>query len=86
MKLRTDVFRPVYNKKVPALLVWSPYGKSGAGFFTLELVPGRSGVAASKPSGMEKFEGLDPAEWVGRGYAIVNVDARGGFNSEGDIV
>lgn len=86
MKLRTDVFRPVYNTKLRALLVWSPYGKSGAAFFTLELVPGRSGVAASKPSGMEKFEGLDPAEWVGRGYAIVNVDAGGVFNSEGEIV
>ena len=50
VKLRTDVFRPVYNTKLRALLVWSPYGKSGAAFFTLELVPGRSGVTASRPS------------------------------------
>jgi putative CocE/NonD family hydrolase len=28
---------------------------------------------------------LDPAEWVPRGYAIVNVDARGAGDSEGDL-
>ncbi|KAF9889999.1 hypothetical protein FE257_006679 [Aspergillus nanangensis] len=85
VKLRADVFRPVTDFKVPALVVWSPYGKSGAGFFNLDYVPGRAGIPVSKLSGMEKFEGLDPAEWVGRGYAIVNIDARGVFESEGDI-
>lgn len=30
--LRADVFRPAETtEKVPALLVWSPYGKSGTG-------------------------------------------------------
>jgi predicted acyl esterase len=36
-------------------------------------------------SGYEKFEAVDPAEWVGKGYGIVNIDARGVFDSEGDI-
>lgn len=85
IKIRADVFRPVDGPKVPALLAWSPYGKSGAGFFNLDAVPGRVGISPSQLSGMEKFEGLDPAEWVGRGYAVVNVDARGAFDSEGDI-
>jgi predicted acyl esterase len=29
--LRADVFRPVGFEKVPALLVYSPYGKAGVG-------------------------------------------------------
>jgi predicted acyl esterase len=36
-------------------------------------------------SGYEKFEGPDPAEWCERGYAIINVDARGAGMSEGNI-
>jgi len=28
---------------------------------------------------------FDPAEWVGRGYAIVNVDSRGANDSEGNL-
>lgn len=86
VKLLADIFCLVHNKKVPALLVWSPYGKSGAGFFNPEFVPSCSGVAASKISSMKKSEGLDPTEWVGRCYAIANGDPRGVFKSEGDIV
>lgn len=43
------------------------------------------GVPRSRLSGLESFEGLDPAEWCQRGYAIVNVDARGVYESEGDM-
>ena len=43
------------------------------------------GVAKDKTSDLEKFEALDPAEWCPRGYAIVNVDSRGVFDSEGDM-
>ena len=84
-KLRADVFRPDTDDKVPALLVWSPYGKTGTGFFHLDIVPGRVGVQRDRLSGFEKFEGPDPAEWVGRGYGVVNIDTRGTFDSEGDI-
>ncbi|KPI42094.1 uncharacterized protein AB675_5452 [Cyphellophora attinorum] len=84
--IRADVFRPAdVVHKVPALVAWSPYGKSGTGFFSLDLVPGRVGVSQDRLSGFECFEGLDPAEWTARGYAIVNVDARGAFGSEGDL-
>ena len=44
--LRADVFRPAEDKeKVPALLAWSPYGKSGTGKISheaclLQLSPG----------------------------------------------
>ena len=33
----------------------------------------------------DDYHRLDPAEWVPRGYAIVNVDPRGVNNSEGNI-
>ena len=35
-------------------------------------------------SGLEKFEGLDPAWWVAQGYAIASVDVRGAGDSDGD--
>ncbi|KAH7016407.1 Alpha/Beta hydrolase protein [Microdochium trichocladiopsis] len=85
--LRADVYRPNNTaEKVPILLAWSPYGKSDTGFFSLDLVPGRAGVPQSKMSGYESFEGPDPAEWTARGYAIVNINTKGSFDSEGDFV
>lgn len=51
---------------------------------TLNMFPWRVGVPLVATSGLEKWEAPDPAEWCQRGYVIVNVDARGAFNSEGD--
>ncbi|KAK5052760.1 hypothetical protein LTR84_002626 [Exophiala bonariae] len=83
-QIRADIFRPAdEGHKVPALVAWSPYGKSGRGFFHLDLVPGRVGIPQSRLSKYEKFEAPDPAEWTARGYAIVNVDARGSWDSAG---
>ncbi|KAE9574519.1 hypothetical protein CGMCC3_g9665 [Colletotrichum fructicola] len=83
IKLYCDVFRPDTAEKVPAILIWSPYGKSGNGPHGLSMLAGRFGVPMSEVSGYEKFEGLDPATWTARGYAIVNVDLRGSWDSEG---
>lgn len=58
----TDVFRPVNEENCPAILAWSPYGKEIGGQM-LDDVPMRSGVAISATSGLEKFEGPDPAYW-----------------------
>ena len=84
--LRADVFLPASagDKPLPAILPWSPYGKTGSGRqqtinFTY------LGVRPCDLSGLEKFEAPDPAEWCSRGYAVVNVDARGCYDSEGDI-
>ncbi|KAF9701523.1 hypothetical protein EKO04_000001 [Ascochyta lentis] len=84
--IRGDVFLPAKSegKSLPALLPWSPYGKTGAGpqqTTEFEFL----GVPKSALSGLEKFEAPDPAEWCPRGYAIVNVDARGAYMSEGNI-
>lgn len=46
-------------------------------------MPGNMGIPKSNLSGFEKFEGPDPAEWTTRGYAVVNVDSRGSWDSEG---
>ena len=56
-----------------------------AGLDVLEMIPGRLGVPKSRLSGFQKFEAPDPAKWTGRGYAIVNPDARGAYDSEGDL-
>lgn len=80
-----DVFRPVGDEACPALLVWSPYGKEIGGQM-LDDVPMRSGVPLSATSGLEKFEGPDPAYWVAHGYAIVNPDKRGAYMSEGNLL
>jgi hypothetical protein len=49
------------------------------------MIPSRVGVPESGLSKFEKFEAPDPAEWTARGYAIANVDARGVYDSEGNI-
>ncbi|KAL4733296.1 Alpha/Beta hydrolase protein [Aspergillus similis] len=84
--LRADIFRPVDSdtNKVPVLLVWSPYGKSGTGFFDVGIIPGRVGVAQTMLSGLESFEAPDPAEWIQHGYAVANVNARGILVSGGN--
>jgi len=84
----TDVFRPVREAadtgRFPAVVAWSPYGKKG-GFEDLDHMPFRAGVPKSAVSGLQKFEGPDPAYWCAHGYAVLNVDCRGAFMSEGDV-
>ncbi|KAL1869038.1 hypothetical protein Plec18167_008041 [Paecilomyces lecythidis] len=85
VKLRADIYRPKTDDKVPAIIMWGPYGKSGNGILNLHLFPLRAGIPQSKLSGYENFEGLDPAEWVPKGYAVINIDPRGINDSEGDF-
>jgi predicted acyl esterase len=84
--LYVDVLRPVGSEKVPVIIAWSPYGKSGGthpkNWSLFELL----GVDQSRLSGLGKFEGPDPAYWVAQGYAICNPDARGVYDSKGDSV
>ncbi|OCT50235.1 hypothetical protein CLCR_06772 [Cladophialophora carrionii] len=84
--LRADVFRPagMTDQKIPAMMAFSPYGKSGTGFFSLDIIPARVGIPKNRLSGFEDFEAPDPAEWCSYGYAVVNVDAQRIFGSEGN--
>ncbi|VUC23932.1 unnamed protein product [Clonostachys rosea] len=87
-KIFADIYRPETdeNTQVPAIVMWSPYGKSSTGLIVLsKILPFQAGIPDSQLSGYESFEGLDPAEWVPRGYAIVNIDARGSNHSEGNM-
>lgn len=52
---------------------------------TLDFIPMRVGVPRHATSGLEKWEAPDLAEWIQRGYALVHIDARGSFMSEGDF-
>ena len=80
----TDIFRPASGTGLPAIVAWSPYGKE-KGITLLDDFPFRAGVPRSATSGLEKFEGPDPAYWCNHGFVVVNPDARGAFSSEGDI-
>jgi len=79
-----DIFCPVGGTNLPTIVAWSPYGKQ-LGTSLLDDIPGRYGVPKDASSGLEKWEGPDPAYWCAHGYAIVNPDARGAYMSEGDI-
>jgi predicted acyl esterase len=79
-----DVFRPEGSEKVPVLVAWSPYGKSQRTAPSVIGLLAMIGLDPSKVSGLEKFEGPDPAYWCAQGYAICNPDPRGIAESEGD--
>ncbi|KAE8308938.1 Alpha/Beta hydrolase protein [Aspergillus transmontanensis] len=81
--LYADVLRPPTGR-VPAIVCWSPFGKKFNGSDALNLMaPYNLGLRDDALSGLEKFEAPDPAFWVEKGYAIVNVDNRGSFDSGG---
>jgi predicted acyl esterase len=79
-----DVFRPQDGDKLPVVLTWGPYGKH---FPTLEIY-GRFPGCGVRDEWVDPqytiFEGPDPTHWCPRGYAVVNVDPRGLWCSEGD--
>jgi uncharacterized protein len=85
-----DVFRPAGgageagDEKVPVIVAWSPYGKSQRTAPSVIGLLAMIGLDPGKASGLEKFEGPDPAYWCAQGYAICNPDSRGIAESEGD--
>ncbi|WP_367038862.1 CocE/NonD family hydrolase [Streptomyces sp. Je 1-332] len=81
-----DVFRPAGTERVPVIVAWSPYGKGQGTSASVMGIFGMVGLDNSIVSGLEKFEGPDPAYWCAQGYAICNPDIRGVANSEGDSV
>ncbi|EZG46257.1 CocE/NonD family hydrolase [Gregarina niphandrodes] len=80
-----DVFRPTGQEKVPVIVAWSPYGKSGGTAPRTVKLFNVLGMDNSMLSGLAKFEGPDPAYWCSQGYAVCNPDARGVAHSEGNI-
>lgn len=86
-----DVYRPVTDEKVPAIVSYGPAGKRAAqqnmldGMGGTDGVPVRLGVPRDGTSGLQAWESPDPAAWVPDGYALVNVDVRGAYMSEGNL-
>lgn len=85
VKIYADIFRPVGEEKVPVIIAWSPYGKSGGTAPRTTNLYNMLGMDNSMLSGLAKFEGSNPAYWCAQGYAICNPDARGVAHCEGDI-
>ena len=84
--IHVDVFRPATGEPVPVIVAWSPYGKGQGTSVSVLGVFGLVGLGNDVVSGLEKFEGPDPAYWCAHGYAVCNVDVRGVVDSEGDSV
>ncbi|SMX84807.1 X-Pro dipeptidyl-peptidase (S15 family) [Brevibacterium sp. 239c] len=84
--VHVDIFRPAGAEQVPVIVAWSPYGKAQGTSASVMGVFGLAGLDNSVVSGLEKFEGPDPAYWCARGYAIANPDIRGVVDSDGDSV
>jgi predicted acyl esterase len=78
----TDIYRPIGQTHIPAIISWSYFGKRpGDGFDEWQIM----GVPPGTVSRMTKFESPDPAYWCRHGYAVANVDPRGVGHSQGDI-
>src|SRR5262245_25343762 len=79
-KLYADVFRPADERPVPPIIAWTPYGKH------VPFDPTRFLNAGVKPGDTSKytaFEAPDPTYWIPSGYAVVIIDVRGTWYSEG---
>jgi predicted acyl esterase len=84
--IHVDVFRPAGAEQVPTIVAFSPYGKGQGTSASVMGVFGMVGLDNAIVSGLEKFEGPDPAYWCAQGYAICNPDIRGVVDSDGDSV
>lgn len=82
-RLYVDVFRP-QDDRVPPLIAWSPYGKHESTSALLARNYPNSGVGEGQVSANAAFEAPDPDVWIPLGYAVINVNTRGTWHSEGN--
>ncbi len=80
-RIYVDVFRPLDEQPAAPLIAWGPYGKHVPN--EPQRFPG-AGLNVEHMSPLTPFEGPDPVYWVPRGYAVVTVDPRGLWYSEGN--
>ncbi|MGD0024409.1 MAG: CocE/NonD family hydrolase [Xanthobacteraceae bacterium] len=78
-----DIYRPEGATKLPAIVCWSPFGKRH--YYSTTPIMLALGVPPGTISRWAKFEAPDPAYWCYHGYAVINPEARGAGNSQGDI-
>jgi predicted acyl esterase len=90
VRLSANVFRPQGNTEpLPVILALTPYGKDADPGTTREVTLERReaiglGMGHYRVSNCTPFEAPDPAYWVPHGYAVVHVDLRGCFKSQGE--
>ncbi len=82
IKIYVDILRPDSGARVPAIICWSAYGKHRPAAY--ERFYKNGGVKDEWFSKYADYEGPDPLYWVPRGYALVHVDPRGVWHSEGN--
>lgn len=83
-----DIYRPDTEEKVPALICFGYGGKRDTNNKS-DFMPHNNGksIHADRPlSGLQCWEGLDPATWIPNGYAVVNIDPTGVGSSTGPMV
>ncbi len=81
-----DVYRPKYGGPVAAVMSCCWAGKTARhDMWGAALYPNGGGPLDGVVSGRQLWLGLDPAKWVGYGYAVVSVDSRGVYMSEGNV-
>lgn len=88
VRLSANVFRPEGEGPVPVLIALTPYGKDDPPerhsvkqdllWQTVGMTLGTVRISESTA-----WEAPDPAYWVPNGYAVMHVDLRGFFKSEG---
>jgi hypothetical protein len=80
VRILVDIYCPLDEEPAAPLISWGPYGKH------VPNEPSRFPGAGLNPQHMSPltpFEGPDPVYWVPRGYALVTVNKRGTWFSEG---
>src|SRR5271170_4758845 len=81
--IRADLYRPAdADGRLPVLVIWSPYGKHSP--VTWAMFPG-SEVDVERLSPHTLVECPDPSIWCANGYALLTVDPRGTWGSEGNF-
>jgi predicted acyl esterase len=88
-RMYADVYRPEGVHNVPAILAWGPYGKHLSGLSQYANIPDDMGARGCgvDPAWLSRyagFEGPDPVPWTGAGYAVITVNPRATWWSEGD--
>lgn len=89
IEIYVDLFRPeaaapmpeTATEPMPVIVAWGPYGKHGP--VKYDFFPNH-GVDVGWVSKYAGFEAPDPLYWTRHGYAVINVDPRGMWNSQGD--
>ncbi len=76
-----DVFRPADETPAAPLIGWGPYGKHSPTHMPTHFPTAE--VTEETISRHTAFEAVDPVYWVPRGYAVIDVDPRGTWYSEG---